>query len=321
VYANEAQPLAEVAAAVEVALSAAPGLDPGALAWQRFDDELRAHRWDWEVFHQTKHEAINRDEPRGAGGKPFLLVPSRGTRRVGAVLVHGFSASPAEMGPLADRLFAAGYPCFGVRLKGHGTSPWDLLDSPWEAWLTSVRTGYEILSGLCERLCLIGFSAGGALALRFAAEAPKELAGVVAAGTPVKWRERGIGLAPAVHRANRMAGRLSSRRGVLPFYHLRPDHPEINYLHKPVSAIRELTRLVREMQARLPDVGCPVLLLQGDRDPVVDPRSAELIFRRLGSGRKELLMVPAERHGILYEGLGDTLPGILEFLEALGAGS
>ena len=94
-------------------------------------------------------------------------MPDR-PNNIGIVLVHGFLASPAVK-EFGDHFVGLGHPVIGVRLSGHGTSPWDLRDQSRQDWLDSVRHSYEIMSRLTERVCLIGFSTGGSLALRLAA--------------------------------------------------------------------------------------------------------------------------------------------------------
>jgi esterase/lipase len=206
-----------------------------------------------------------------------------------------------------------------VRLRGHGTSPWDLLERSREDWLASVREGYEVLEAFAGRLCLVGFSAGGTLALRLAAEAPAGLAGVVAVSAPVKWRDPTMGLVPVLHGVNVLSRAVSSGAGLKPFHHVPPEHSHINYLHKPVRALYELNRLIAELEGRLAQVRCPVLLVQGTDDPTVDPRSGELLRQGLVSAAVTLLEVPSARHGILYEDVGGTQVRVAEFLAQLEA--
>ena len=92
----------------------------------------------------------------------------------------------------------------GVRLRGHGTSPWDLRDRSWQEWLGSVRRGFEIMSAFTEKVCLVGFSTGGALSLRLAAEHPEKLAGVVAVAVPVKFRNRNMIFVPIIQGINKL---------------------------------------------------------------------------------------------------------------------
>jgi hypothetical protein len=47
----------------------------------------------------------------------------------------------------------------------------------------------------------------------------------------------------------------------------------------------------------------------------VSPQSAETVYEKLGSPHKQLLMIKAERHGILMENLGGTWEAINEFLK------
>ena len=122
------------------------------------------------------------------------------------VLVHGFLASPAELREFGDRIAAAGHPVIGVRLKGHGTSPHDLQTRRWEEWLASVRRGYEIIAPFADKVCLVGFSTGGALSLILAAEQPEKLAGVAVASTPLRFRNKNLVFVPFLHGANKLMG-------------------------------------------------------------------------------------------------------------------
>ena len=92
-----------------------------------------------------------------ASPAPYLLE-TRQHAPVGVVLVHGFLASPAELRDLGEHLHADGVPIYGVRLKGHGTSPWDLREQAFEDWLASTVRGISIMQGLCERVVAVGFS-------------------------------------------------------------------------------------------------------------------------------------------------------------------
>ena len=90
---------------------------------------------------------------------------------LGVVLVHGFLASPAELKAFGERLAALGHPVIGVRLSGHGTSPWDLRDRNWQSWLDSVWRGYRIMSHIAQRRDL----SDPRLVLEFARHLPEGL--------------------------------------------------------------------------------------------------------------------------------------------------
>ena len=73
------------------------------------------------------------------------------------------------------------------------------------------------------------------------------------------------------------------------------------------------------MRGALTRVQCPVLLVQATEDPVVNPESADLIYQGLSTSRKDLFRIPSARHGILYEGVGETHEKILEFVRLVEA--
>ncbi len=105
----------------------------------------------------------------------------------------------------------------------------------------------------------------------------------------------------------------------MPFRATQPEHPHIDYRNKPVRGLYELRSMLEELDERLPDVQCPVTLIQGTEDPTVDPESAELIHKKLGTRKKKMVRVPATCHGILYQDIGDTQERILSFLANLSS--
>ena len=231
--------------------------------------------------------------------------------------MHGFLASPAELRSYGEKLAALGHPVIGVRLRGHGTSPWDLRDRNWKEWLGSVRRGFEIISAFADKVCVVGFSTGGALALRLAAEQPENLAGVVAVSVPVKFRNRNLIFVPVIHGINKLTKWMSSLEGLLPFHPNESEHPNINYRHIPVRGLFELRRLVDNMKRRLGDVICPVAVIQGTEDKIVDPKSAKIVLEKVASTDTSLHMIPSKQHGILNEDIGGTQELVTSFLMSL----
>ena len=312
VYANEVAPIHGVRDAIRHAYADSGRLGEEEIAKLRFDDECLEWAWDREAFSRERHAELNAKETATEPGEPFLFLPGNVPAPLGVVAVHGFLASPAEMHGLGRRLGAHGLPVVGVRLKGHGTSPWDLRERSYEDWLDSVRRGYEIMSALARRVCVVGFSSGGALALLLAAGHPGKLAGVIAVNVPLYFRNPNMKFVPLVHRANRLVQWVSSFEGVMPFRPNRSEHPHINYHHMPVHGLFELTRMVAELEQRLPAVRCPVDLMQANRDPVVVPESVYRIAEKLEGTEPVVRMIKAARHGIVNEDLGGTQDHIVQ---------
>ncbi len=316
VYANEIAPVEAACRAVEQAIQSNSAAEKTNLARLLFDDEIRAFRWCRGNYSKPRHAHINDRETATENGEPYLLVPEN-AGEIGVVLVHGFLASPAELRSYGEKLAALGYPVIGVRLRGHGTSPWDLRDRHWKQWLGSVRRGFEIISAFADHICVVGFSTGGALALRLAAEHPENLAGVVAVSVPVKFRNRNLIFVPVIHGINKLTRWVSSLEGLMPFRANDSEHPDINYRHIPMRGLFELRRLVDDMKRRLSDVTCPVAVIQGTEDQIIDPKSADIILKKVASKDTSLHMIPSKRHGILSEDIGGTQELVTSFLMSL----
>ncbi|MGH6907516.1 MAG: alpha/beta hydrolase, partial [Aestuariivirga sp.] len=233
------------------------------------------------------------------------------------VLVHGILASPAELKALGLRLAALGHPVLGVRLKGHGTSPWDLRERSWQDWLASVRRGFQIMAHVTEEVLIVGFATGASLALQLAATQPRGLVGVVAVSAPLSFRPRSVAFASLIHGLNKLSEWAYVQDGVKPFLPRDPEHPDIDYRNMPVRGLVELRKAADELGRRLPQVVCPVTIIQGTDDPIVDPAGARLIHDRIGSAEKSLHMIASQRHGILHEDIAGTQALVVSLLGSL----
>jgi len=71
-----------------------------------------------------------------------------------------------------------------------------------------------------------------------------------------------------------------------------------------------------DLEAKLPDLKVPALVVQSGGDPVVDPKGSRKIFDLLGSKDKEYILFNFNRHGILLgEGSDRVHKTIGRFLE------
>jgi esterase/lipase len=319
VYANEARPVAGIREIINNSIRNSRKLDKKQLAKYRFSDMQISYAWDKKVFNKPHHQVINQRETATDRGDPFFVIPGK-HKDLGVVLTHGFLATPAEVRAFGEQLSTLGYPVIGPRLKGHGTSPWDLRIRSWEDWLKSLREAYEIMSAHCSRICLIGFSSGGALSLLLASEQLPSLAGVVAISAPIKFVDKNMMFVPFVNAANRLSKWLPAYEGIMPFrYNNKTEHPNVNYRSMPVHALFELRLMVSHVERCLSNVHCPALILQADQDPVVEPESADIIMDKLGSREKRLEIIQSTRHGTIYEDIGNSRNLIVEYLENLGS--
>lgn len=294
--------------------------------------QRRIYRLCWQPGFWLKHKVarylieramneFNRDYKAFASkgsslpesGRPFLIKGDR--HRVGVVLAHGYMAAPAEVRGLAEYLGKMGFWVYAPRLKGHGTAPEDLAACTYQDWIDSMDAGYAIISNLCRRVVVGGFSTGAGLALDLAQRVPG-VEGVFAVSAPLRLQDVAARFIPAMSVWNRFMERFHLDEARKVFVDNHPENPHINYLKNPISGVRELERLMASLEPRLHDVNIPALVIQSRKDPVVDPRGAERIFKLLGSTDKQMVLFNFQRHGILLgEGADRVYRTIGDFLD------
>jgi len=305
VYANEVRPLSRVTRIIDRAIAEADELSARALAEYRFNDQIIAFKWDRARYQRDRYAEINAQQTQTADANWFLLK-STSDKAPAVLLIHGFLASPAEMRSLGERLHAAGCHVIGVRLKGHGTSPWDLRDRNWHEWVASVARGYDIAKAFSQSVHLVGFSTGGLLALYHAANNPQiRIKTVSCVCAPLRFKNKNMVFVPLVHHANRLVSWVNSE-GIVPFTPNEPENPQVNYQHIPVRALYQLQRFVDIFKDNALSINADVFLYQGDRDPVVDPKSLALLDKLIVAEHKSAITLRSDRHGVIYHNVDNV---------------
>ena len=105
--------------------------------------------------------------------RSFILDPDAAP--VGAVaFLHGLTDSPYSARHLARAYRERGYVAVSIRLPAHGTVPAALTDVEWEDWSEATRLAVREArrrAGPSVPLHLVGYSNGGALAMKYALDA------------------------------------------------------------------------------------------------------------------------------------------------------
>lgn len=208
--------------------------------------------------------------PRGArmpGAEPW----SHAGGAAGALLLHGFTGSPAAMGPTAARLVAAGLSVEVPLLPGHGTSVEDLVPLGWAEWAEAAERAYEALRARCRRVALVGHSMGGTLAC-WLAERRSDVAGIALVNPLV---------APFPEEI--MSGaRALLESGTEVLAGSGPDVADptvrtVTYDATPLAAFLSLCEGARAVERGLSGIQCPVLVLSSRQDHVVPPSNGDLV--------------------------------------------
>jgi alpha-beta hydrolase superfamily lysophospholipase len=105
--------------------------------------------------------------------RSYVIEPA-GSPRGAVVLLHGLTDSPYSLRHVARRYADRGYLAIGVRMPGHGSVPAGLTDVRWEDWSAATRLAVREARRRVPApapLHLVGFSNGGALAVKYALDA------------------------------------------------------------------------------------------------------------------------------------------------------
>ena len=299
---NEVQPVEAVAQTVADVV--AQKMRQEDLSAALFDDEIRLYAQEKERYEKEIFDKVNAQEQEKEEPQPYILLPENTKHKTGVLMIHGYSATPGELKPLAENIHKKyGLPVMGVRLTGHGTSPHALCDVDEKDWLESVRRGYDILSGYVDDIVVIGFSMGGTLSLNLVENEFEKVIKIISVCAPLDVRDKNIKFTRFVNALNQLLpGRLSFMR----FSGHLSSSPHLNYGPRAIHSLAALERLMRSTEKGLYRITCPVHIIQATQDRTVMPESAKRIFDRISAEIKTLDFIETTHHGILYENTGGS---------------
>jgi len=105
--------------------------------------------------------------------RSFVLEPA-GEPAGAVVLLHGLTDAPYSLRHVAAGYRDRGWVAIGIRLPAHGTVPAALTDVTWKDWMAATRLAVREARrrvGPSRPLQLVGYSNGGALAVKYALDA------------------------------------------------------------------------------------------------------------------------------------------------------
>ncbi|HET7432383.1 MAG TPA: alpha/beta fold hydrolase [Nocardioides sp.] len=209
-----------------------------------------------------------------------LSVPARpeltGGRKVGVLLQHGFTGSPASMTPWGEHLAGLGYAVEVPRLPGHGTTWKEMNTTTWDHWYAEVRAAYDRLAADNDVVVAGGLSMGGALVLRLAADHPDGLAGVIVVNPAVATTRKDVLALPV------LKWLVPSFPGIANDIK-KPGIEEHGYTKTPLKAAHSMMTAWKALVPDLPKITAPLLYLRSTEDHVVDESSEPIITGNVSS--------------------------------------
>jgi carboxylesterase len=229
-------------------------------------------------------------------GSPFFW--EGGTQ--GILLIHGFSATTAEVRPLARVLHASGYTVAGPLLPGHYTNPQELNHVRWQEWVTSCEEMYQRLSSHCNLVVVGGESAGGLISLYLASQHP-EIAALLLYAPALRLNFKLLDpflihlLAPFVR--------------WFPKKNLDSNDLWQGYTVNPLKGVLQLMTLQEKVRLFLPAITQPVLIIQGRLDTTVNSTVPDMILNRVKSTTKEMHWMEKSSHCVILDREFDQVTG------------
>ncbi len=237
--------------------------------------------------------------------RSYVLEPE-GVPVGAVVLLHGLTDSPYSQRHIARAYRDHGFVAIVIRLPGHGTVPAALTDVEWEDWSAATRLAVREArrrTAPSSPLHLVGFSNGGALALKYALDAIAD---------PQQARpDRIVLISPmiGITRFARFAG-LAGLPSVFPAFDksawlsVLPEFNPFKYNSFPVNGARQSYRLTRALQQQIERYGragqlaslAPIMTFQSVMDYTVSTSAiVSALYGRLPSNGSELVLFDVNR--------------------------
>ncbi|MGH6763898.1 MAG: alpha/beta hydrolase [Phyllobacterium sp.] len=234
----------------------------------------------------------------------FLLEPD-GEPVGAAVFLHGLTDSPFSLRHIARQYRDRGFVAVAIRMPGHGTVPAGLTEVEWEDWMAATRLAVREARKRVgpKPLHIIGYSNGGALAMKYALDALDD--------DQLARPDRLILISPmiGITRFARFAG-LAGLPAVLPAFAkaawlgIVPEFNPFKYNSFPVNAARQSHSLTVALQQRISRAASegrlgelpPVLTFQSVMDSTVSTSAViTALYSRLPDNGSELVLFDLNR--------------------------
>jgi len=240
---------------------------------------------------------------------PFELGDVGGTGPA-VLCLHGFTGTPYEVRYPAEALARHGFACLGPALPGHCETPEALNRTRRQEWVETSLDHFDRLVATHSRVYLLGLSMGALLGLWICARRPVPGALILAAPLDLGlWVRTVIPLLPRFVRSLPKTSDIVDEEALA-------RHPR--YSRLPLTGLRELMALQRELVPLLGRVEAPLCLIYSRRDRAVRLSDADRIARSVSSRDVEVHTLAESGHVMPVDLQRDEVAlKALRFLERL----
>ncbi len=238
---------------------------------------------------------------------------SDGSDRVGVLLLHGFTGSPASMRPWGEALAEHDWTIRVPRLPGHGTRWQDMNITTWQDWYAEADRNLLELTARCEHVFVCGLSMGGALTLRLAEHHGDSIDGLILVNPAVHTERLDRHLLPVVKHVVGSFPGISNDIA-------KPGMDEVAYDRTPLKAAHSMMQMWSHVRDDIALVRQPLLLFRSAQDNVVEASNAEWILTHVASTDTEEVVLANSYHVATLDHDAQTIiDGSVEFIKRLNA--
>jgi carboxylesterase len=225
---------------------------------------------------------------------PIFLT---GTNKHAVLLVHGFTATPDCMRPLAHHLNMQGYTIQAPLLAGHGHTIKQLAQTRWEDWYATVFECFKQLRQSHEKVFVAGLSLGGLLTLKLTLDFPRDISAIALLATPIRlakwieWSVFAVTHSPAIYFYNTQ----KKKHGP----DIRDPEAKRNFFNldaMPLTCVQSIIDLQHHLRKRLPEIKTPALLMHAKMDSTAPYASMNEIASLLKSRLCETVTLENSYH-------------------------
>lgn len=245
---------------------------------------------------------------------------------IGILLFHGMTGTPFEMKKYASFLFKQGFDVYCYCLPGHGNHPISIYCVRWKDWIEFSKMKYRELRDKYDYFFLGGLCLGAVISLNLC-EIFTDISGIICLSTTLfldGW---------SIPKYNFLMP--IGLYTILRYYYTFPEREPFgikneNYRriiqkltsknnvaldHYPMNAIYELLRLSKLTRKYLRKITSPVLLIHSKHDDLTSVKSAELVFEKISSSQKKLIILQNSYHLVIHDNeREDVFKASAEFL-------
>lgn len=239
------------------------------------------------------------------------------------VFVHGLAEHSGRYLNLVNHFVPLGYAVYGFDHIGHGKSggPRVYVDR-FQDYTITLKAFFTLIRGWQpdKAIFLVGHSLGGLIGACYLLDHQADLTGAVLSGPAIKIPDK---ITPAIIFIGKIFSALMPRFGLIgleaegisrdPAVVQAYRSDPLVFTGKTTARLAaEMLKAMQRVNAEAEKITLPILIIQGGADQLVDPAGARILFERVGSADKKVIIYDGFYHEVFNEPEHDQVLGDVE---------